>query len=128
MICKRCLKAEAVNFELFCEQCMGSIKIQLQDADDMLQKIIDYLPKVEYEEHLKLANLYEIYYEISVAIVEYRKNNSLSQKDLAKKLDTTVAWIKKFESGDYQYTIEQLNNIATALNLKFEIQFKYVPN
>jgi transcriptional regulator with XRE-family HTH domain len=75
------------------------------------------------EENAK-EGLYDIYYKISTAIFDYRLRHNLSQKKLAEKLGVTQPMITKLESGDYNYTIEQLWKIATKLNFKLNIEFE----
>lgn len=66
--------------------------------------------------------LYDIYYQISTAIFDYRLKLGLSQKKLAEKLGVTQPMVAKLESGDYNYTIEQLWKIATKLGFKLRIE------
>lgn len=68
--------------------------------------------------------LYEIYYKISMAIFNYRLKHNLSQTKLAKQLGVTQAMVSKLESGDYNYTIEQLWKIANKLGFKFDVVFE----
>ena len=70
--------------------------------------------------------LYDIYYKISIALFDYRQKHKLSQKKLAEKLGVTQPMIAKLESGDYNYTVEQLWKIATKLNFKFNIDFEEI--
>lgn len=69
-------------------------------------------------------NLYDIYYEISTKIFEYRTTNGWSQKKLAEVLGVTQAMVSKLESGEYNYTIEQLWKIAKKLGWKLNISFE----
>jgi transcriptional regulator with XRE-family HTH domain len=69
-------------------------------------------------------SLYEIYYQISTALFDYRIKHNLSQKKLAEKLGVTQPMVAKLESGDYNYTIEQLWKIANKLGFAFHIEFK----
>ncbi|MCR4442713.1 MAG: helix-turn-helix transcriptional regulator [Peptococcaceae bacterium] len=68
-------------------------------------------------------SLYDIYYQISSAIFRYREKYNMSQKQLAEKLGVTQAMVSKLESGDYNYTIEQLWKVATKLNFDLAIKF-----
>lgn len=68
--------------------------------------------------------LYDIYYKISIALFDYRLKYKLSQKKLAEKLGVTQPMVAKLESGDYNYTVEQLWKIASKLNFKFNIEFE----
>lgn len=70
--------------------------------------------------------LYDIYYKISTALFDYRLKHDLSQKKLADKLGVTQPMVAKLESGDYNYTVEQLWKIATKLNFKLSIEFEEV--
>lgn len=67
--------------------------------------------------------LYDIYYKISVALFDYRAKHGLSQKELAKMLDITLPMVAELESGDYDYTVKQLWEIAIKLNMEFDIVF-----
>ena len=79
--------------------------------------------KLSGEEIRKNEELYDIYYKISTAIFKYRVKHSFSQKKLAEKLGVTQAMISKLESGDYNYTIEQLWKVSSKLGLKFDVIF-----
>lgn len=68
-------------------------------------------------------DLYDIYYNISTAIFDYRMKHKLSQKQLAEKLGVTQAMVSKLESGDYHYTVEQLWKIAKKLDFRLNIDF-----
>ena len=91
----------------------------LPDAWEM----IDLL---EGKEASKKDSLYDIYYKISTALFDYRLKHKLSQKKLAEKLGVTQPMVTKLESGDYNYTIEQLWKIATKLNFELKIDFKEI--
>lgn len=69
-------------------------------------------------------NLYDIYYQLSTAIFDYRLKHKMSQKKLAEKLGVSQPMIVKLESGDYNYTIEQLWKIANKLQFEFNIYFR----
>lgn len=68
--------------------------------------------------------LYNIYYKISTALFDYRMKYDLSQKKLADRLGVTQPMVAKLESGDYNYTVEQLWKIAVKLNFKLTIDFQ----
>ncbi len=82
--------------------------------------------KLSGEEGRENEKLYDIYYEISTAIFMYRTKHKLSQKKLAEKLGVTQAMVSKLESGDYNYTIEQLWKVSSKLGLKFDVIFEEV--
>lgn len=73
-------------------------------------------------------SLFNIYYQISTTLFDYRLKYNLSQKQLAERLGVTQPMVAKLESGDYNYTIEQLWKIAQKLDFKFDIDFEEVDN
>jgi DNA-binding XRE family transcriptional regulator len=78
------------------------------------------------EEGRKSESLYDIYYKVSTAIFMYRTKHKLSQKKLAEKLGVTQVMVSKLESGDYNYTLEQLWKVSSKLGLKFDVIFEEV--
>lgn len=76
------------------------------------------------KEGCQSSGLYDLYYEISTAIFEYRVKNNLTQKELAGRLGVTQAMVSKLESGDYNYSVEQLWKISQKLDFKFKIIFE----
>ena len=87
---------------------------KLPDAWDTFCKLFG-------EEGRKNDGLYDIYYQISTTIFDYRIKKNLSQMKLAKKLGVTQAMVSKLESGDYNYSVEQLWKISRKLGLKLTI-------
>jgi len=85
---------------------------------------IDRLAGVEAREK---DSLYDIYYKISIALFDYREKHKLSQKKLAEVLGVSQPMVAKLESGDYNYTVEQLWKIAAKLDFKFNIDFEMAP-
>lgn len=96
---------------------MTKNKIILKSGYEFLDKYCD-------EPIQERISLYDIYYEISTKIFDYRMTNNWSQKKLAEVLGVTQAMISKLESGEYNYTIEQLWKIANKLNWKLNISFE----
>lgn len=90
---------------------------KLPDAWDTFYKLFG-------EEGRKNDGLYDIYYRISTAIFDYRIKENLSQAKLAKKLGVTQAMVSKLESGDYNYSVEQLWKVSQKLGLKLTISLE----
>ena len=57
----------------------------------------------------------EILFEISQCIKNYRKENNLTQKQLAKILNVDQVMISKLESGNYNPTFKQIHKISRTL-------------
>ncbi len=64
----------------------------------------------------------EAEYQVSKALISQRMKYKLSQKDLAKKANTTQAVISRLESMSANPSIGLLQKIAGALNLRLKIQ------
>lgn len=57
----------------------------------------------------------QILLSISKAITKYRKNNQLTQKQLAKSLNMNQVMISKLEKGNYNPTLKMLYTISRKL-------------
>lgn len=90
---------------------------QLPDAWDTFYRVFG-------EKGREGEGLYDIYYQISTAIFDYRIRENLSQTKLAKKLGVTQAMVSKLESGDYNYSVEQLWKVSQKLGLKLTISLE----
>lgn len=63
-------------------------------------------------------------YEIARAIIRARIDNKITQKELAKKMNTTQSVISRVEQGKTSPSIALLKRLATALNTTLQVQFK----
>ena len=61
-------------------------------------------------------------YSIIRAILKKRIEKKMSQKDLAKKLNTKQSAISRLESGTYNPTLSFLKKLSVALGGKMEIK------
>ena len=63
--------------------------------------------------------------EVAQKIYDLRKEAGLSQKELAKKIETTQSVISRLEDSDYQgHSLQMLSRIAKVLNRHVSIQMK----
>lgn len=93
------LKIKTRSFEEFLKERYPTKKIRAK-ADARFQR---------------LALGYEIY--------SARKKRGLTQKELAKRLETTQSEIARIESGEQNVTADKLNKIANSLQGKLKISF-----
>ena len=63
-------------------------------------------------------------YEIIDAVISARLAKKLTQAELAERADTKQSNISRFESGNYNPSVEFLRKIANALNMKLQITLK----
>lgn len=89
---------------------------RLMTHSEVKQKIFDNDPKVllEYE---ALRPRYEL---ISKAI-DTRLKRKMTQEEVAQKMGTTKSSISRFESGDYNPTIDFLIRLSEALGKTLKI-------
>ena len=93
-----------------------SQSIALKNLNEILKNVF---PKISEA----TKNYYDILYNISTTIFEKRIELDMSQKDLAKFLGVSQAMISKYESGDYNFTIETLCKISEKLELQPSFSF-----
>ena len=62
--------------------------------------------------------------KISMFILKYRQEVNMTQKEFAKKMGVTQAMVSKWESSEYNFTIETIAHICEKLNTTFDIEFK----
>jgi DNA-binding XRE family transcriptional regulator len=61
-------------------------------------------------------------YEIISQIIEARKENNMTQSDLAKMVGTQKSNISRLESGNYNPSLDLLIKVANCLGKKLEIK------
>jgi len=66
----------------------------------------------------------EAEYQVSRALIAARIKGNISQKELARKANTTQAVISRLEGMNANPSIGLLQKIAQALNVKLKIQFE----
>jgi len=61
--------------------------------------------------------------EIAYKILQLRKKHHLSQKELARKLNTAQSVVARIETGQQNLTTDTLQKIASALDRDLKIEF-----
>lgn len=86
--------------------------------------------KVLKQELLKDSEFKKLYensqpeFEIAKAIIRARIENKITQKELAKRMNTTQSVISRLEQGERSPSIALLKRVAAALNTTLQVQFK----
>lgn len=93
------------DFQQFLDQNLGAVRINNEDMN------------------ADLKDTYDIYQEIRDAVVSLRRNNHMTQKDLAAKTGLTQANISNLEKGASKPTIDSLKKIADATGTRLIIEF-----
>lgn len=60
---------------------------------------------------------------IAYKILQLRKQQRLSQKELAGKLDTTQSVVARIEAGQQNFSIDTLEKIASVFKRELKIEF-----
>ena len=63
-------------------------------------------------------------FEIAKAIIRARIENKITQKELAKRMNTTQSVISRVEQAKTSPSISFLKRLAAALNTSLSVQFK----
>lgn len=85
--------------------------------DDLKKRLKDPKFRKAWEES-------EAEYQISRALIAKRIQEKISQKELAKRANTTQAVISRLENMNANPSIGLLQKIASALNLRLKIQLQ----
>ena len=82
--------------------------------------------KKRFKEDLELKKEYdelELEYRIIGQIIDLRTEKKITQKQLAKLMNTKQPSIARFESGNYNPTLDFLKKIAKVLDSDLDIKF-----
>ncbi|PIP24539.1 MAG: transcriptional regulator [Candidatus Nealsonbacteria bacterium CG23_combo_of_CG06-09_8_20_14_all_37_18] len=60
---------------------------------------------------------------IAYRILQLRKKQKLSQKELARRLDTTQSAVARMETGQQNFTTDTLQKIASVFEKDLKIEF-----
>jgi len=93
------------DFQKYLDDNLGNIDINEMNETD-----------IWYED-------YNIYAEIREALINLRKENHITQKELANMIGMTQANISNLEKGVKKPTIDTLKKIADALGVRLVISF-----
>lgn len=79
-----------------------------------------------FDDKLTLADINASKYlgKISAAIVQKRIELKMTQKEFAGYVDVSQSMVSKWESGDYNFTVKGLAELAEKLNMELYINFK----
>jgi len=90
-------------------------KVVLIDFDDYLKQ------ELKDPEFKRLYDEYGKQLEISYQLLQLRKQQKLSQAQLAKKIGTTQSNVARMEAGRQNFTIDILQKVASALGKELKI-------
>lgn len=83
----------------------------------------DIFNELDEGEDLAVRYFFDVNYNISKFLVDYRAKNCLTQKQLAKKLNVSQAMISKYENGDYNFSLKKICEIGEALDCRPVLDF-----
>ena len=104
----------------------GNKRMVTEDPEPLFKRDSDLLLESADDDTRFELKLIGVMTDISAALINYRADNSLSQKELAEKLECSQAMVSKIESGDYNFTIRKLFDVVNKLGgrVSLEIDFK----
>lgn len=94
---------------------MSKVTISFEEMKQDLLKDNEF--KAEYD---KFASRYEIMKQIIIA----RKEQNITQEELAKRVGTQKSNISRLESGNYNPSLDFLTKVATSLGKSLQVQLK----
>lgn len=83
-------------------------------------EMFEYLSK-----HISKSDIYAAtaIAKISMFLFKYRREHNMTQKEFAKMMGVSQGMVSKWESAEYNFTIENIAQIAEKLKVTFEIEF-----
>ncbi len=93
---------------------------QIEERDDLDRLIEKQLKNPEFR---KLWEEGEADYQLGRQIIQARIDKKISQRELAKRANTTQAVISRIESRDVSTTLQMATRIAKALGKTLQISF-----
>lgn len=66
----------------------------------------------------------ELIAKIAMCIFDARKNLGMNQKQFAKHLGVSQGMVSKWESAEYNFTIENISEIFNKLKMDFDINIR----
>jgi DNA-binding XRE family transcriptional regulator len=94
---------------------------------DFQKYLDDNLANIDISEANETVNRYgdyDVYVEIREALISLRKENHMTQKELANLTGMTQTSISNIEKGISKPTIETIKKIADALGVRLVISFE----
>lgn len=99
---------------------MNHENIKPMNAFNLLSDLAGQLSGKDKEDY----DYYSILGDISIAIVNFRAEHELTQGRLAELLGVSQAMVSKYESGDYNFTLQTLNHVCHILGLKMNMTIR----
>lgn len=65
---------------------------------------------------------YDILYNVSVVLHDYRQQHNLSKAEMAKILNVSQWMIDNYESGDYNFTLMELCNVMNKIGVDISLK------
>ena len=62
--------------------------------------------------------------KVSAFIINYRNRTRMTQKEFANFMGVSQSMISKWESAEYNYSVESIAQIAEKLGYTFDVEFK----
>ena len=62
--------------------------------------------------------------KVSAFIINYRNRSGMTQKEFAEFMGVSQGMVSKWESAEYNYSVESIAQIAEKLGYTFDIEFK----
>ena len=62
--------------------------------------------------------------KVSAFIINYRNRTGMTQKEFADYMGVSQGMVSKWESAEYNYSVESIAQIAEKLGYTFDVEFK----
>ncbi|MBU0476496.1 helix-turn-helix domain-containing protein [Patescibacteria group bacterium] len=93
---------------------------KITKAVDFQKYLVERLKDLEFKRHY---DEYGKQLEIAYQILQLRKQEKMSQVELAKRIGTKQSNIARMEAGQQNFTTDTLQKIASAFKRELKIEF-----
>lgn len=84
----------------------------------------DLAERLKDPEFKKYFDMYGKQFDIAYQLLQLRKKQKLSQRELAKKIGTTQSNIARMETGNQNFSTQTLVKLANVFNKQLVVEFR----
>ena len=90
---------------------------------NILKPISGLLENISEQMHDHEILASNIRYDVSMMIHRYRLSENMTQRQFAEMMEVTQSMVSKWESGEYNFSIEQIAKVCDRINCEPKISF-----
>jgi transcriptional regulator with XRE-family HTH domain len=94
------------------------VEYKLIDSNSVLEQLgVNEIPS-------NIDMFYDLSYQLSTYIFDYRVKNNLTQKEFANMLGVKQPMVSKLESGNYNISLQSICDVMAKLNTRIKLELE----